>query len=126
MAMNSLFVANSLLANGVNILELFEEASSSNSVDSDDDKPRSRTSQDEDAGPSGSWQARQLRRACKSDGLCPKFKAIFSHQSHLEALLSSEGYEHLKPRKVHEEKDAGCNLCVALHQRIRDLDSRKS
>lgn len=126
--MNSLSVANKLLANA---FILHEQASPSigseqlGSFDSDSHKPRSRTSQ-EGAGPSGFWQTRQLRRACKSDGLCPQCKAIFSDGSHFEALLSSEGYAHLEPRQVHEGKDAGCKLCAALHQRIQDLDCRKS
>lgn len=108
-----------------NAVTLHEQTSSSSLSDSDSDKSCSRTSR-EDAEPSSFWQTRQLRKACKSDGLCPQCKAIFSDQSHLKALLSSEGYKHINPRKVHEGKDAGCKLCAALHLQIQDLDRRES
>ncbi|RFU26661.1 hypothetical protein B7463_g9680, partial [Scytalidium lignicola] len=99
-------------------LDIFDEI--------DGRRPWRSQDEDEDAGPSGLRQTQQLRRACESDGLCPRCKPIFSDRLHLEALLSSEGYTHLKPREVHKGKDAGCKLCAALHQRIQDLESRKS
>jgi hypothetical protein len=83
--------------------------------DSDSDKS---SAQDEDPS--------EFCQSCEADGLCPQCKAIFSDQAHLEDLLSTGGYKHLKPRQVQERKDAGCKLCAAIYQRIRDLDIRKN